>query len=389
MDLQNDLSGQFPSISREQWLTRMERDLKGKPVSDLRWQLEEDIFVEPFYVGDDLDPLPPPFRGNRQENRWEIGELVETENIADANARLCEGLEGGVEAPLIILRRELSDEEMRRLFQGVHLDLISTHFTQVHPDKQPPQLLQQFRRLAQSRGYDPAILAGSIDYDPILDWAKPPYDQLAETILFCRDEMPRFCPLQINGLRFHSGPENTSQELAFIIAKGSEFLAQLQARNIGAETTNRYLQFTVAICSSYFVEIAKIRALKLLWANVLKGYGVQDPSLPPVVAHLARETQTEDIHLNMIRAGTQAMSAIIGGAARLYVRPANFALNEPTTPFSRRIARNVQHILRLESHLDRVIDPAAGSYYVEKLTGLLAGRAWEQFRQFEAGGAFS
>ncbi|MBK9488574.1 MAG: hypothetical protein IPO07_07135 [Haliscomenobacter sp.] len=128
------------------------------------------------------------------------------------------------------------------------------------------------------------------------------------------------------------------------------------------------------------MEIAKLRALRLLWQNVLKAYGVQTSALE-IAAHFAPASQDEHPNTNLIRAATQAMSAVIGGANQLYVLPSNASLHESPTPFTRRIARNVQHLLRLESHLDKVIDPAAGSYYIEKLTEELAHKAWAIFQQ--------
>lgn len=199
--------------------------------------------------------------------------------------------------------------------------------------------------------------------------------------------MPNFRILQANAQRFHSGPDDSSIELAFTIAKGSEYLARLTALGIPPETVNAHMQFAVSISKSYFVEIAKLRALRLLWANVMKGYGA--PGLAPfVVAHFAEESQDENPNSNMIRASTQAMSAVIGGANRLYVLSSNRALNEPSTAFTRRIARNLQHILKMESHLHQAVDPGAGSFYIEKLTDMLAEQAWDKFRQMEAAGEF-
>ena len=144
----------------------------------------------------------------------------------------------------------------------------------------------------------------------------------------------------------------------------------------------------MAVSTSFFVDIAKLRALRILWANLLDAYGAGDAPLPLLVAHLARETQADDQHTNMIKAGTQSMAAVIGGADRLYVRPADFFNQEPSSSFTRRIARNVQHILKMESHLDRVGDPGAGSYYIEMLTEKLADAAWREFQELEAKGEF-
>src|SRR5690606_19484509 len=127
------------------------------------------------------------------------------------------------------------------------------------------------------------------------------------------------------------------------------------------------------------------RALKILWANVLEAYGVK-VQMPFIEVHFAPESQDNNINTNMIRAATQALSAVIGGADRLYVLPANAALGEASMSFTRRIARNVQHLLQMESHVDKVFDAGAGSYYIEKLTNILAEKAWAKFQEIEAGG---
>ncbi|MCB0638992.1 MAG: hypothetical protein KDC54_20325, partial [Lewinella sp.] len=170
--------------------------------------------------------------------------------------------------------------------------------------------------------------------------------------------------------------------------KGAEYLAQMEARGVAPAVTNAHMQFSVAVSTSYFLEIAKLRALRVLWANVLAGYGLTDVPLPKVAVHQAMESQEGDVHTNMIKAATQAMAAATGGADLLFIVPANHARREPSTPFTRRIARNVQHLLQLESRFTNVIDPAAGSYYLEKVTTTLAEKAWARFQQVEAQGGF-
>ena len=383
MEVKNNLFEEFSDVSREEWAAVAEKELRGRPLDDLKWHLGEDVDIAPFYHPDDMGELPAPILSGRRENRWEIGELVDVLDIARDNEALLEGLEGGVEAPLLILPRNLTDDELERLFENVRLDYISTHFTQLFAGKKPQALLRQFHLLLRKWNYDPEIIKGSIDFDPILDWSRPPFAELAEAIHFCEEKMPNFRMLQVNGLRFHSGPENTSLELALIAAKASEYLAQLLEQGISAARADRQMQFTLALSTSFFVEIAKIRALRILWANILKAHGATQ-SAAIIVAHLAQETQGEDVNTNMIKAGTQAMSAVIGGAERLYVRPADFSPKQSGTPFTKRIARNTQHLLRLESHLGWVLDPAAGSYYLEKLTEKLAQSAWHTFQELDA-----
>ena len=171
--------------------------------------------------------------------------------------------------------------------------------------------------------------------------------------------------------------------MAQAIAKCCEYLAVLNEKGIPPKTTNNYLQFSVPVGKSYFIEIAKIRALKVLWANILEAFGVENARIPEIEAHLSPSAFGDHANTNMIRATSQAMSAVLGGVNRLTVLPSDANITE-STDFSRRIARNVQHLLTMESFLDRVIDPAKGSYYIETLTEKIAEYAWSDFQKMEA-----
>jgi len=390
MDLTTNLFDQFEGATREMWLARMEKELKGKPISDLYWHLDldEEIVLAPFYHPDEQkSAFSPVVRGHRG-NDWEIGAYCEVTDVALSNAEVLEGLQSGVQAPLFQLAADLSDSDLLTMLNGIDVTMISTHFGQYFPGKDPQKLLFQFNRCVQKLGFSPAKVAGSIDCDPILDWPEPPFDMQAEMIRFAADVMPKFKVLQINARRLHSGPENTAWELGFTIAKAAEYLAQMSTRGIAPEIVNQHLQFSVTLSTSYFVEIAKLRALRLLWAKVLEAFETPASVSTVIEAHFAPETQEKDANTNLIKAATQSMSAAIGGADILYVLPANTPMLEESNAFTRRMARNVQHILKMESHLDRVADPAAGSYYIEHLTEILAKRAWAIFQEIEAKGGY-
>lgn len=381
---------EFPAVPKQAWIAQIEKELKGKPIADLYWHLDldEKIIVAPFYHPEDAAQAWPAILKVHPANRWEIGEYCEVQDVQKANRDIREGLEGGAQAPLFQFSRELSDTQMNQLLEGINLHMISIHFGQYFPGKDPHKLLFQFHRIAQKAGVKPQHITGSIDCDPILDWPEPPFDMLADMIRFAVDVMPQFKVLQINARRLHSGPENTAWELGYTIAKAAEYLAQMQQRGIPAALVNQHLQFSMTVSTSYFVEIAKFRALRLLWANVLEAFGVSESNVAMVEAHLAPESQDKDPNTNLIKAVTQVMSAAIGGSDIVYVLNANAALLQESTSFTRRMARNVQHILQMESHLDRVVDPAAGSYYIENLTELFAQQAWSIFQDIEAKGGY-
>ncbi len=379
----------FPKISKEEWLKKVEKDLKGRPLSDLEWQLEDNITLDSFYHPDDqISAVSVPWNG-KTDNEWETGEYIIHDDLEAANKAALNALKGGAQALLFQLTKDPKQDGVAKLLDGIELDFISTHFEQFYADKNPVQLLHQVYQRIKETGKDPKTIKGSIDFDPILDWVDPPMDKMQKCILFCQENLPEFKILQVNGRTFHGGNEYSSRELGYILAKGNEYLSYLNEKGLSPELVNNHMQFAISISTSFFVEIAKLRAFRLLWGNILKAHDVNPNQMPTVEVHLARETQEEDMYTNMIKATTQAMSAVIGGADRLYVRPANMGKKESPTPFTSRIARNVQHLLKMESYLNRVIDPAVGSYYVEMLTHKLAEEAWSKFQEIEEKNEFS
>lgn len=388
MSTSSPLFSDFSNPTKAQWLEKITRDLKGKPLEELDWQLEEHIrLAATFGPEDDLNASPTLSAG-RNDNSWSIGEYLFVRDPKEANTQALEGLQGGVNAPLFHLHHLPSREELEVLLADIEPSFISIHFAPAYPGKDPAELFRNLIYYVRRRNLKLADIYGSMDFDPLLDWSEPPFTALARVLEFAQRHTPNFKVLQVNGLTLHTGIEHTSRELALLIAKGATYLSAMEDHGIPAAVTNQHLQFSVAMSTSYFVEIAKIRALKILWANVLNGFGLAEEPLPPIAAHLATETQTDEREYNMIKAATQAMSAVIGGASFLYLPPADLLTQGESSPFTRRIARNVQHLLQMESYLDQVVDPAAGSYYIEHLTQQFCEQAWGKFQQIEEQGGF-
>lgn len=385
---QINLFAEFPELTKAQWLAKVEKDLKGKPLADLNWQLGENIQLEPFFHKGEVEPVSIPDLRSRESNQWEIGEYIDVKDAKRANQVVLEGLAGGVEAPLFRLLKTTSVEELEQLLSGIEPTFVSLHFSQRYADKKPWDLFYILLKILQEKKVDLNLFKGSLDFDPVLDWTDIPFDKLGQVIRDCADKLPHFKVLQINARPFHHGVKNTSRELAYTIAKGSEYLAKMIDLDLVADKVNQHMQFSMAISTSYFVEIAKLRALRVLWRQVELAYGTNQTRPMQIEAHLAWESLSDNPYDNMIRASTQAMSAVIGGADRLFVWPSNAGAKESSNAFSRRIARNVQHLLKMESYMDRVLDPAAGSYYVERLTQCLVKEAWGQFQEMEKKGGF-
>jgi methylmalonyl-CoA mutase len=388
MQTLDELYSFFPPNGKDAWTAQLEKDLKGQPLASLNWEIETGLALAPLYTAKDQPSLYDPLLPSRTEGRWQAAERIEAEDPAAANALAIEAVRGGADALDLPLHHKPDAHSLQQLLDGVNPTLVPLYFGEYYEDKDPLAFLHLFSAYLQQQGIEAQRVQGGIDFDPLLDWVEPPIQTLADAIRFCSAHLPRFKCLQLNGRYYFSSPGNTSTELAMILAKGAEYLARLQEAGIPAATAQPFIQCSVAIGSSYFLEIAKLRALRLLWRQMLQGFGVQAPEPLELVVHFAPETQDENTYTNMIRATTQALSAVIGGADRLYVLPSDAYKGAPSSDFARRIARNVQHLLRLESFLDKTMDPAAGSYYIETLTDQLALKAWDKFVELDRDRAF-
>ena len=177
-----------------------------------------------------------------------------------------------------------------------------------------------------------------------------------------------------------SSENDVVYNLAKAIKKGNDYLELLYDNGFDLSESHQQIQFVISLNDDYFPSIAKIRALKSLWQQILTAWNTDLKLVPNIEVHLTQNAQTDDENYNKIKATTQAMSAVIGGANRLYIYPSDSFKNENGTVFSRRIALNVQHLLQQESYLNRVIDASAGSYFIEELTEKIAEKAWRIFQ---------
>ena len=367
------LLNDFSPVTKAGWLAKIQNDLKGKPLAGLQQKIAG-LTTDPFPHLDDLEGIPQPLHAR---NNWEISEDIDAHDILKADRAALRALEGGVEALRFILDENPGDHRMESLLEGIQLEAVSIHFFEKNKNAQPLHVLTHFYHVAKAGGYHLPSLRGSISWQ--FRDAVVTADAL-DLLEFAQHKLPGFKVLPVNAHRFFEGEDGVVSELAQTVAKAVRWLDSLAEKGISPEEINRFMQFSLSIGNNYFVEIAKLRALKHLWANVLKAYGVVNAPMPPIEAHLAPSSQTDDQHYNMIQSTTQAMAAVMGGADRLTVLPSD-AFTGETSDFSCRIARNVQHILKTESHLDWVADPAAGSYFIENLTLKLAAAAWKELQQ--------
>ena len=270
---------------------------------------------------------------------------------------------------LFWMRTGMSKQEI--VFENVGLSFISIHFW-IKKKGLAVSILNNFHAYLLKNSIDPKQIKGSINHHD--------GDQLSALINLVKNKLPNFKIYTAN-LEGTIAAE-IPNALARAILDGSNYLAKSDDLGIEIKQANKHLQFSVSVGTSYFLEIAKIRALKILWANVLEAYGLKSAEMPVIEAHLSDTVFGDDPNTNMIRSTTQAMSAVLGGVNRLTVLPSDIKTGK-TTDFSKRIARNVQHLLMMESFMDRVVDPAKGSYYIEKLTEKIAEAAWSEIQKIE------
>jgi methylmalonyl-CoA mutase len=387
-----DLFSEFAPTSKVDWLKRIEKDLKGRPISELSWNLpfsslsDSSISIDSLAHADDFAELPESL-ALKTTNNWDIGEDIEVtaSDIKAANKQALTALMGGANAINFIVDTYPAEKELLILLQEIELEYIAVYFTEKTSQQNPLPFLKCFHQVAVNWGKNTNILRGGVAYSPMSSTTEE-ISEIRDIIKWVSQNLAQFKVLTINALPYFDGSENVIQELTYTLEAGNEFIRKLRTNRLDSIALNKYMQFKLSIGISYFVEIAKLRAFKLLWGNVLDAYNrdkqFSEPLVlsPSVQAYVSPNTQMEDVHTNKIRATTQAMSAVLGGVDMLTISPSDAVQGGESSDFSRRIARNVQHLLQMESYLDKVVDPSAGSFYIEKLTQQIAEAVWKRFQ---------
>lgn len=397
------LFSEFKPVTTEAWENQIQKDLKGADYTKkLIWKTSEGFDVRPYYRERDRagagssEPAWFPFiRGNSAaDNDWEIREDITVEDVARANEQALHALNRGVSAIGFSLDSIVSDQSMQRLLNDIILDIVSVHFLAGEHSR---FTAHTFYSEAKRQHLDPAVLRGSFDYDPMIHslltggnsaWAA---DKTADYLSWTRQHLPQFRAMTVNAQHFHDSGATTVQELAFALAAGNEYLSQLTEHGLAADDVCRHMQFTFAVGTNYFFEIAKIRAARLLWATIVDQYHPASVDSARMYIHAvssSRSLTVYDPYVNILRNTTEAMSAGIAGVNSMLIKPFDAAY-QPPGAFSTRIARNIQLILKHESYLNKVIDPAGGAYYVEQLTDSIARGAWTLFQEIEKNGGFT
>jgi methylmalonyl-CoA mutase len=417
----------------DEWRKLAEKELRGRSVDDLTWKTLEGIAVQPVYTAEDvkgldhLGTLPgqEPFtRGVKATmyagRPWTIRQYAGFSTAEESNAfyrrNLAAGQQGvSVAFDLATHRGYDSDhprvegdvgkagvaidsvEDMKILFDGIPLDQVSVSMTMngaVIP------VLASFIVAGEEQGHDRKVLSGTIQNDILKEFMvrntyiyppEPSMRIVADIIEYTSAEMPRFNSISISGYHMQEAGANLVQELAFTLADGKEYVKTAQARGMDVDKFAGRLSFFFAIGKNFFMEVAKLRAARMLWHRIMTEIGAQDPRSKMLRTHCQTSGVTlseQDPYNNVIRTAYEAMSAVLGGTQSLHTNALDEAIALPTD-FSARIARNTQLILQEETGVTNVVDPLAGSYYVERLTADLAEAAWKIIEEVDGMGGMT
>ncbi|MGM0459606.1 MAG: methylmalonyl-CoA mutase family protein [Bacteroidota bacterium] len=410
------LFNEFYAVSTEEWEEILTRDLKGADYKEkLRWESIEGISVLPFYRKENLEDLPHIQHKIDVETpaNWSVCEPIDASDPAEANRQAKEAVGSGANSLWITLQMDADEgmlggditgthvqnlADLKTLLDGIDLQKTGIVFDSGAGSPGVLGLVKSFLKSSVESSPDSADAKStpfeggqvSLLFDPFTFMAQRgrlplPEDQLNSIIEQMVSE--KWCmALAANGAFYHNCGATIVQELGIALAIGSEFLARVPESN--REMAARQFWMHLSAGSLYFPEIAKLRAARLLWNRVLDGYEINERQ--PLTIHSSTSTWNKaiaDPHNNMLRATTEATSAAVGGANRITIHPYNAHFEKPDT-FSRRIARNVNHILDEEVHLSMVENPADGSYYIEVLTDEIAKKAWKFFQLIEKQGGF-
>jgi methylmalonyl-CoA mutase len=406
-DESQNLFSQFPPVSTAEWEEKIIADLKGADYEKkLIWNTAEGIKVKPYYRAEDLksigflgaNPGEYPFvRGNKAGgNDWEIRQDIDNPDILAANRVALEAISKGAQGIGFNMKRVVSPVHLHRLLEGIDPSNTAVHFISAYFY---PSIVEPFVEELASRGIDPSMAKGSFNFDALGYYtlygeywgsARENCLEAAHLINLCNTRLPNFKVLNINGQHYHNGGANAVQELAFSLAQGNEYLAQLSEHGFDVDLLSKRMQFTFALGSNYFMEIAKLRAARMLWARIVEQYQPKDQASLKMFIHGKGSYWNKtvfDPYVNMLRSTVEGMAGAIGMCDSMHLRAFDKTFKYADS-FSRRIAQNVQNLLKYESYFNRVADPAAGSYYIEHLTHEVASRAWDLFRKIESMGGF-
>ena len=409
------------------WKTLANKELKDKTIDSLNWVTPEDITIKPLYTENDLENinhlnelpgLDSYSRGPRATmyagRPWTVRQYAGFSTAEESNAFYRKNLEAGQKGISVAFDlpthrgydsdhpRVLGDvgkagvaidsvEDMKILFSNIPLDKMSVSMTMngaVIP------IMANFIVAAEEQGVAKSSLTGTIQNDILKEFMvrntyiyppEPSMRIVSDIIEYTSKEMPKFNSISISGYHMHEAGANLVQELAFTLADGKEYVKAALSKGMDIDAFAGRLSFFFAIGMNFFMEVAKLRAARILWSKIMKEFNPKKPSSSLLRVHCQTSgvsLQEKDPYNNIVRTSYEALAATLGGTQSLHTNAFDEAMGLPTE-FSSRIARNTQLIMQEELGITKVIDPLAGSYYVENLTNELTQKAWELIQEVE------
>ncbi len=404
-DSKEKLFADFTAPTRQEWRDKIEVDLKGADYEKkMVWRTNEGFSMQPFYLKEDVDKLPtvnalpgefPFVRGNKKDNNvWYVRQNIVVNDPKEANAKALDILNKGIDSlGFRIPGDKVNKEFIETLLDGICCDIVEVSFRtcQRHVLELTDILVAYFEK----KGYDKEKIVGGIGFDPIermlmkgkdTTMLLPEMPKLVEKL---KDFPNMRCVMVHSDLLCNSGAY-VYQELGYALAWGKEYLEQLINAGVDVDLAAKKIKFYMGIGGNYFMEIAKFRAARMLWAQIVKQYAPKCDCACKMVINAATTTYNMtvfDSYVNMLRSQTETMSAALAGVHSVVVTPFDVPYETPTD-FAERIARNQQLLLKEECHFDKIVDVSGGSYFVEELTVAIAKEAWKLFLAVEEEGGF-
>ena len=407
------LFSEFQAPTTQEWLDKIQVDLKGADFQKrLVWRTNEGFNVQPFYRREDLkdlkavDSLPGEFpfvRGNKKDNNlWFVRQDIVVEDAAEANKKALDILNKGVDS----LGFKISGSDVNAQFIATLLDGILPQYVELNfktCQRHCVELAEVLVAYFKEKQYPMADLKGSINFDPIekiLTKGKDTSAVIAQAkpLIEALKELPGYKCINVNSVSLNNAGCYIYQELGYALAWGAEYLNILTGAGVDAAEAAQRIKFNMGVSENYFMEIAKFRAARLLWAQIVKQYLVdkltseQVDKLTPCQMHVCAITSEYnqtlfDSYVNLLRSQTETMSAALANVDSIVVTPFDKPYETPTE-FAERIARNQQLLLKEEAHFDKLVDVAGGSYTIEHLTDAIAQEGWRLFLAVEEAGGF-
>ncbi len=365
----------FAPVSREEWEAKALKDLRGKTLQELISTTRDGIEIKPFYTEANVKPQP-----KKPSSGWDVIQEILVMNEAEANAEALEALNRGANGLLFNMNPEV---DFNVLLAEISLPHIAVHFVS---EENGREILLRLMAFAEKQESDINKWNFTINKDCFGNalrtgnYFETSEEDINDLQALADADIDGFKPICVNANIYHNSGATVAEELAIALAHGHEYLTQHNIKDASK------FWFNFAVGPNYFEQIAKFRAFRRLWNNVLTQYGIETTPTSLYAETGTRNKTIFDAHVNLLRTTTEAMSAVLGGADQVCIKPFDSTFNP--TPFGERIARNQQLLLEYESYFSKINDPAAGAYFIENLTEEIAQKVWSIFQDIEAHGGF-